>query len=348
LDSRNALDGVHAAGEKCGMEKKYQIFVSSTYMDLVDERQAVTRAILDMGHIPAGMEMFPAADVEQLDYIKKVIDECDYYVLIVGARYGSLDGEGVSYTEREYDYAIDTGKTVLAFLHHDTDQIVSGKTDKDDTKRKKLTDFTNRVKMGRLVQQWSNAQDLRSAAVVSLQKSFSSNPQVGWMRADRAANSETMADIIKYRKENDDLKKKIDFLELSNIPKYEDAAGLESEVIIEYSFYTIEGRLKGNKKLTLSSLLVFMAPALHTASALQGAVDAVNRSFIDRFHLTSRSFSVNESQIQDILLHFVATGHVNMYVKQIIDQQKNVTEYQLTAAGSKHWKESSYIRNQDG
>jgi Domain of unknown function (DUF4062) len=84
------------------LDKKYQVFVSSTYTDLIEERQAVSRAILDMGHIPAGMEMFPAADVEQLTYIKKVIDGCDYYVLIIGARYGSLDGAGVSYTEREY------------------------------------------------------------------------------------------------------------------------------------------------------------------------------------------------------------------------------------------------------
>jgi hypothetical protein len=39
--------------------KKYQIFVSSTYSDLVDERREVIEAIIDLGHIPAGMEGFP-------------------------------------------------------------------------------------------------------------------------------------------------------------------------------------------------------------------------------------------------------------------------------------------------
>ena len=87
--------------------------MSSTFTDLVEERQDAIRTILDLGHIPAGMELFPAADTEQLQYIKKVIDECDYYLLIMGGRYGSIDGEGVSYTEREYDYAVDNGKTVL-------------------------------------------------------------------------------------------------------------------------------------------------------------------------------------------------------------------------------------------
>jgi hypothetical protein len=108
------------------MDKKYQIFVSSTFSDLVEERQAVSRAILDMGHIPAGMEMFPAADIEQLTYIWKVIDECDYYVLIIGARYGSLDEDGVSYTQREFQYAVETDKTVLAFLHKDMDSVPLG------------------------------------------------------------------------------------------------------------------------------------------------------------------------------------------------------------------------------
>ena len=117
---------------------KYQIFLSSTFTDLREERQAVSRAILDLGHIPAGMEMFPAADVEQLDYIKKVIDECDYYLLIVGARYGSLDPLGVSFTEREYDYAVETRKTVLGFIHADVNEVAWGKTDKTAENRQPL------------------------------------------------------------------------------------------------------------------------------------------------------------------------------------------------------------------
>lgn len=79
------------------MNKKYQVFISSTFVDLIQERQSAMRAVLDLGHIPSGMEIFPAADVEQFEYIKKVIDECDYYVLIIGARYGSVDEAGLSF-----------------------------------------------------------------------------------------------------------------------------------------------------------------------------------------------------------------------------------------------------------
>src|SRR5262245_66397627 len=84
------------------MEKRYQVFVSSTYADLKEERQRVLQALMELDCIPAGMELFPAADQEQFEFIKRVIDDCDYYLLIVGGRYGSVTPQGISYTEQEY------------------------------------------------------------------------------------------------------------------------------------------------------------------------------------------------------------------------------------------------------
>src|SRR5580658_5329998 len=113
------------------MDKKYQVFISSTFSDLTSERQDTIRSVLDLGHIPAGMEIFPAADSEQFEYIKKVIDECDYYVLIVGARYGSVDTSGISFTEKEYDYANEKKIPVLIFPHGDIGSISIAKSDTD-------------------------------------------------------------------------------------------------------------------------------------------------------------------------------------------------------------------------
>lgn len=80
------------------MDKRYQVFVSSTYSDLQNERQKVMHTLMNMNCIPVGMEFFPSTDEEQFSYIKRVIDDSDYYVLIVGGRYGSLSEEGISYT----------------------------------------------------------------------------------------------------------------------------------------------------------------------------------------------------------------------------------------------------------
>src|SRR5438552_2365098 len=97
--------------------KRYQVFVSSTYTDLTAARQGVLMLLLTMDCLPAGMELFGAVDEEQFEFIKRVIDESDYYVLIVGGRYGAVASDGKSYTEKEYDYAVSKKKDVLAFLH---------------------------------------------------------------------------------------------------------------------------------------------------------------------------------------------------------------------------------------
>jgi hypothetical protein len=104
-------------------DRRYQIFVSSTFRDLLEERQAALQAILEMGHIPSGMEIFPAASETPWELIAKIIDDCDYYVVIVGGKYGSIEQDGVSYTEKEYDLAQERGKPTLGFLRRDLEEL---------------------------------------------------------------------------------------------------------------------------------------------------------------------------------------------------------------------------------
>src|SRR4249919_820551 len=101
------------------MEKRYQVFVSSTYKDLQEERQEVMQALLELDCIPAGVELFPAANEDQWTLIKKVINDRDYYIVIIAGRYGTIGPSGQGYTEMEYRYAIDSGKPVIGFLHAD-------------------------------------------------------------------------------------------------------------------------------------------------------------------------------------------------------------------------------------
>ena len=67
---------------------------------------------MELDCIPAGMELFPATDEDQFEFIKRIIDDCDYYLLIIGGRYGSVTADGISYTELEYEYALKLGLKV--------------------------------------------------------------------------------------------------------------------------------------------------------------------------------------------------------------------------------------------
>lgn len=124
------------------MEKKYQIFMSSTYKDLIEAREKVRDAILTMMHFPVGMEMFSAADEEQWEIIRDTIDSSDYYVLIMGHRYGSVietgDDAGISYTEKEFRYAEEKKIPILAFILSNDADIKITNLENDTEKAKNL------------------------------------------------------------------------------------------------------------------------------------------------------------------------------------------------------------------
>lgn len=95
------------------MKRKLQVFVSSTYEDLKEERQSAVSAILKAAHIPAGMELFTSGDKSQMETIRRWIDESDIYMLILGGRYGSIEpSSGVI----EYDYALLQDKPLFSVV----------------------------------------------------------------------------------------------------------------------------------------------------------------------------------------------------------------------------------------
>ena len=122
-------------------DKRYQVFVSSTYDDLQDERKEVMQALLELDCIPAGMELFPASSEDQWSLIKRVIDDCDYYILIIGGRYGSVGPDGISYTQMEFEYALKTGKPIISFVHKNPASIPTGKSEQTDEGKKKLEEY---------------------------------------------------------------------------------------------------------------------------------------------------------------------------------------------------------------
>jgi hypothetical protein len=186
------------------MDKKYTIFVSSTQEDLRDEREAVAKAILELGHIPVGMEMFSAADEQQWQLIQRQINQSDYYIVILAHRYGSMAGN-VSYTEREYDYAVDEGVPVLAFIIEKDAPWPADRVEEDDVKRKRLIAFKDKVK-SRMVSLWNNADQLNAKVLAALSKQFVLTPRPGWIRAIDVPGPEVLAELSRLSKENADLR----------------------------------------------------------------------------------------------------------------------------------------------
>ena len=216
------------------MDKKYQIFVSSTFVDLKEERQAVLTAVQEAEHIPSGMEMFPATDEEQFNFIKRIIDNCDYYVVIIAGRYGSLAPDGISYTEKEYDYAVRKGIRVLAFVRNEN-AIEDRNKDTDSTQIQRLAQFKAKVQTGRVVRPWNNKQDLVSSVIISLNKEIGDYPAIGWVRANQVLSSENLVELSQLRKEVAELREYK--RQQTSGKQYNNIAGLDEKIRIHGNKY---------------------------------------------------------------------------------------------------------------
>jgi hypothetical protein len=190
------------------MDKKYQVFVSSTYQDLATERQEIMHALLELDCIPSGMELFPAANEDQWSLIKGVIDECDYYIVVIAGRYGSLSPSGLSYTEMEYRYAIDAGKPVIAFLHKEPDTLQAKLCEQTQEGKLKLQEFRALAEK-KMCKYWNTPPELGSVVSRSLIMLQKKHPGVGWIRGDQISSVEASTEILKLRRRIEELESEI-------------------------------------------------------------------------------------------------------------------------------------------
>jgi len=145
------------------------------------------------------MELFPATDDSAWQLIRDVIDASDYYLLIVGGRYGSVDEEGLSYTEKEYDYALLTKKPVIAFFHQSPGELARDKTDTGEAAWKKLQEFRAKVEKRHTCVYWKSAEDLKARVIVSVTSAMKRHSAIGWVRADQVPTGSSLADILSLR-----------------------------------------------------------------------------------------------------------------------------------------------------
>jgi Domain of unknown function (DUF4062) len=199
------------------MDRFFQVFLSSTFEDLKPERSQVSDAIAKAGYVTAGMELFPASDQQQLEYIKTIIDRSDYYVLILAGRYGSLADNGYSYTENEFDYARSKNIPVLAFLHANPASIPVGKSEADPARREKLDQFKQKLRTGRIIEHWNDANDLCLKVVTAIAHSVNLTKRPGWIRGDQAIDPKVLQDMEKLRIENQELRERLSTLDTSEI-----------------------------------------------------------------------------------------------------------------------------------
>ncbi len=158
--------------------KRYSVFISSTFADLKEYRKSIHNALLCDGNFPIAMENFNASNQPQWDKIKPLIDECDYFILIVGFYYGSIvHNENISYTQKEYEYALSIGKPILSFF---LDESFNTIKDSDLTN---INLFKEKIKTSNKLYKFCiDKNNLSSDIISSLHNEINSNQQCGWVK----------------------------------------------------------------------------------------------------------------------------------------------------------------------
>lgn len=308
------------------MNKRYQVFISSTYADLKEERAKVIQTIMELDCIPAGMEIFPAIDQEQFEFIKRIIDDCDYYLLIIGGRYGTLSEDGISYTEKEYDYAIAQNIKVIAFIHANLDQIPLGKSEKDSKLREKLEAFKTKVSTNRLVKFWHSLDELPGLVALSLSKTIKTYPAIGWIRANTSADPSLYKQLSELQRENQELKEIFSKDLQEQRDNLENLAGLNDSIKVsgihsEWDQYSKRDiKTSWQVSATWSQIFSLMSPYLidhPNDGSIKSTLSSIFYTLVPDGSKKGNA-TINDQDFQTIKIHLKALGLTDIkYLKTV-------------------------------
>jgi len=282
--------------------KRYQVFVSSTYEDLKEERNEVLQNLLELDCIPSGMEYFPATDDTQWNYIKGLIEMSDYYMVIIGGRYGSVDESGISYTEKEYRFALSKNIPVIAFYHKSPENLPVNKTDNDFSKKEKLDSFKKLVQK-KLCKPWENKEQLGAYTSQSMIRLIKSHPRTGWVKSNTLANEKVISELLeakdKIEKLSTELKEykgfEINPNELSN---NDDTINLSYFIKIEEG-YNSTWKIADNEKFTWNQLFDTVSTKLNLPLISSSFNLHLNQYLNDLFTIKHRdNFKTIESLLE--------------------------------------------------
>lgn len=223
----------------------------------MDERQAVLKSVLMLDHMPAGMELFPATDDAAWQLICDVIDASDYYLLVLGGRYGSMDEEGIGFTEKEYEYASSKGIPVVPFLHRNPDNLPRDKTETKPGAWRKLSAFRKKVEDAHTCSYWESPDELKAQVVLGLTATVKRTPRQGWIRAGKLASDEAAQKILDLQQRIAEQKEQLE--RLSHAPPVGTEYLAQGDDLLEVEFkvtYTLPGTGYHNPDRTIRERFV--------------------------------------------------------------------------------------------
>ncbi len=174
-------------GEKIHMANKiYTAFVSSAFQSLRNERNEAINCLLDFRVLPIGMEHFTVSSNGEFSDIQELIDESDFFIMLMGASYGSCDEYGVSWTEREYEYALHKKKPIIAIICDELSKIQKKPCEELNNDQLKQIEFINKISFARKTSKEFNIKTIISQFF----NTYNFSKCIGWTRTEKSEISD--------------------------------------------------------------------------------------------------------------------------------------------------------------
>jgi len=186
------------------MDRRFQVFVSADFSGEQGARAETARALLEQGCLPVGMGLYPIDAPGAWRLTERLIEEADFYVLVLAGRYGPVLPEtGLGRLEMEYEQALAAGTPVLACLHAEPMELAPERRDPEPGLAARRAAFDAKARE-RAHRDWVTPADLGAALARALGQSIRRAGETGWLPADRPRPEDAL-EIERLRRRTSEL-----------------------------------------------------------------------------------------------------------------------------------------------
>jgi len=250
----------------------------------------------------------------------------------------------------EYDYAVEAGLPILAFLHKDPGTIPANKTEPKDEGKAALTAFRDKIEAARHAKYWNSSPELAGAVGLAMASLMKIRPRVGWVRGDLVPDESAAQEILRLRKKIEELEAAVAENELRGPAGTEGLAQGDERVSVHFR-YEVERRnetFETEETFSWNDLVSTLGPILIHEASEQELKSKLAETFANRYRDKNRVFAYSvyprDEDFQRIKLQLRALGIIRE-LKNQSDKGRSSTHWTLTKHGDRVMTQVAAIRS---
>lgn len=244
-------------------EKRYHVYISTSLNDDVKaERLKLQNALLNLGVFP--WEFNERRTSLNTALARRQIDDCDYVIFLLGAKYGDLSASGISYMHLDFLYALNKQKTIISFVDAAPEKRRADEREENAEILKKFQAFRTQLSQdSQYYYEYSNPLDLDRAVKSVFTKVIKEMPALGWIRPKN--NDVFQNEIQRLRQKVADLEKQLVKTQNEVVMVQQDSIVLDQQKFtVSYRTHAYQDGnfkdLRPHREVTWFKLLQVLAP----------------------------------------------------------------------------------------